>query len=65
MNLDHIDGLDDAGGEHTGGTAIDEGLHRGPDSGGFGLLLVSHNFFFCTQKRVRAQAGEREREEIG
>ena len=42
MNLDHIDGLDDAGGEHTRGTAIDEGLHSGPDTGGFRLLLVSH-----------------------
>lgn len=32
-NLDHIDRLDDAGGEHTGGTAIDEGFDGGPDSG--------------------------------
>ena len=32
--LDHVDGLDDAGGEHPGGAAVDEGLDRLPDAGG-------------------------------
>lgn len=40
--LDHINGLDDAGGEHTGGTAINKGLDSGPNTNRFSLLLVSH-----------------------
>jgi hypothetical protein len=28
--LDHVDGLDDAGGEHAGGAAVDEGFHGLP-----------------------------------
>lgn len=41
--LDHIDRLDDAGGEHAGSTSVGEGLDGGPDAGGgLGLLLVSH-----------------------
>jgi hypothetical protein len=31
--LDHVDGLDDAGGEHPGGAAVDEGLDGLPDAG--------------------------------
>ena len=29
-DIDRVDGLDDAGGEHTGGAAIDDGLHLRP-----------------------------------
>lgn len=32
--LDHVNGLDDAGGEHPGGPAVNEGLDRLPDAGG-------------------------------
>lgn len=35
-NLDHINGLDDAGGAHAGQTAVHEGLHGLPD------LVVTH-----------------------
>jgi hypothetical protein len=38
-HLDHINGLDDAGGTHAGQTTIEEGLHGGPESG-FGLVCV-------------------------
>jgi hypothetical protein len=30
--LDHVDGLDDAGSEHPGGAAVDEGLDGLPDA---------------------------------
>jgi hypothetical protein len=32
--LDHVDGLDGAGGEHLEGTAVDEGLDQLSDTGG-------------------------------
>jgi hypothetical protein len=38
-HLDHINGLDDAGGTHAGQTPIEEGFHGGPESG-FGLVCV-------------------------
>ena len=38
-HLDHINGLDDAGGTHAGQTTIEEGFHGGPESG-FGLACV-------------------------
>ena len=44
--LDHVDGLDNAGGEHPGGAAIDEWLDRLPDAAGHRrhllLLRVRH-----------------------
>lgn len=52
-HLDHIDGLDDAGSEHTRGSAIDEGLNGWPDTS-LGLILVSHNLDLKSE-RVRAQ----------
>ena len=41
-HLDHINGLDDAGGEHSRGAAINKGLDSGPNAGRLGLLIVSH-----------------------
>lgn len=40
--LDHINGLNDTGGEHAGGTAINKGLDGGPNGGEGGFLIVSH-----------------------
>ena len=36
-NLDHVDGLDDAGGKHTRETADDEGLYGVKEFAGSGL----------------------------
>lgn len=43
--LDHVNRLDDASREHTGGSAIDEGLHGGPDTNRGDFLLLRHLFF--------------------
>ena len=64
--LDHVDRLDNASGEHTGGTAIDEGLHGIPDTNRSYFFLFRHLLFFwgietakLGEERFRA---ERERE---
>ena len=54
LHLDHIDGLNDAGGEHAGGSTIDERLDGGPHAGSsrLALLLVSHCCVSEIEKRV-------------
>lgn len=44
--LDHVDRLDNASGEHTGGTAIDEGLHGIPDTNRSYFFLFRHLLLF-------------------
>ena len=44
--LDHVNRPDNASGEHTRGTAIDEGLHGSPDTNRSYFLLLRHLFPF-------------------
>jgi hypothetical protein len=49
-HLNHVDGLDDAGGEHAGGAAVGEGLHRLPHAAarrGHLLLLLRLRHLRC------------------
>lgn len=64
--LDHVDRLDDAGGEHPGGPAVNEGLDRLPDAGGgrgrrrrlLGLLLrVRHPHLRIGLRSARLGSG--------
>lgn len=51
LYLDHVDGLDDAGGEHARSATIDERLHSAPYSGLSLRLPLRHGEY--KQKEIR------------
>lgn len=59
--LDHIDGLDDAGGEHAWSSTVNEGLDCMPRAAG-GFLLLSHLSWSRFQAPSREREGDKERE---
>lgn len=65
--LDHVNGLDNASGEHTRGTAIDERLHSSPDTNWCYFLLLRHlslSFFWIVRNYLKRRERERRREMI-